>query len=267
MIRLRDEWVTFDARDWNAGMDCKVNTGLGAGTRERDMQMMQIVMMMQEKLAATLGPNNPFVKPQNVWNALSKMIEAAGLKTPSLYFTEPDPQEVERLMKAAAERPNPEMEKIKAQVQIEQMKVQAGAQGKKLDGQIQMELGKAKQAATVDAERAKMQVQANKEVAQMQADLQVKEADRQTQILLEKMRIDWEREKLGRMQAAELAQAGMALGADGAPVNVMGNAMAALNQVVTALAQQMAASNRPKRVIRDAMGEIIGMEPVEQVLN
>ena len=44
MVRLRGEWVEFDPRQWNAEMDCTVNTGLGAGTRERDMMMMQQVM-------------------------------------------------------------------------------------------------------------------------------------------------------------------------------------------------------------------------------
>src|SRR5690606_36014008 len=42
-VRLRDKWVTFDPRTWNADMDATVNTGLGAGTRERDMMaMMQV---------------------------------------------------------------------------------------------------------------------------------------------------------------------------------------------------------------------------------
>jgi len=93
-VRLRDEWVEFDPRHWNAQMDCTVNVGLGAGTRERDMQVMQFVMGMQEKLLAAFGPDNPFVKPENVWEALSRSIEAAGLKEPEMYFTEPDAAEV-----------------------------------------------------------------------------------------------------------------------------------------------------------------------------
>jgi hypothetical protein len=267
MVRLRGKWVSFDPRDWNSDMDCKVNTGLGAGTRERDMQMMMFVTGMQEKLLTQMGPNNPFVKPENLWNALSRLVESAGLKTPSMYFTEPDPAEVAQMMKSVAEKPNPEMEKIRAQMQIEQMKMQGAAKSKQADGQIQMQLGKEKQATAAMMDKAKMEVQANKELAQLQADLKVREADRQTQIQLEQMRIDWEREKLTRVQAAEMAAAGLALGSDGKPVNVMGNAMEALNQVVTALAQQVAMGSRPKRVVRDAAGEVIGVEIVDQVLN
>lgn len=126
-VRLRDEWVTFDPRDWNAEMDATVNTGLGAGTRERDMMMMQIIINTQEKLLAGLGPDNPFVKPDNVYNAVSKMVESAGARSPELYFTKPDPAEIKAKMDAAANQPNPEMEKVQAQVEAQKAKDQATA--------------------------------------------------------------------------------------------------------------------------------------------
>jgi hypothetical protein len=91
-VRLRDKWVTFDPREWNAEMDATVNTGLGAGTRERDMMMMSQVIGLQEKLLASLGADNPFVKPDNVYNAISKFAESAGARSTELYFTKPDPK-------------------------------------------------------------------------------------------------------------------------------------------------------------------------------
>jgi hypothetical protein len=165
-VRLRDEWVQMDPRQWNAGMDCTVNTGLGAGTRERDMMMMQQVIVLQEKMLAGFGPDNPFVKPDNVYAAVAKLAESAGLKTPSLYFTEPDPQEVEAKLKAIRERPDPEQMKMQAQMQLEQAKMQAA-----------MELEKAKM--QMDQQKAQMQVQVqrDKEKAQMEADLMVKRAE------------------------------------------------------------------------------------------
>ena len=128
VIRLRDEWVTVDPRQWNAAMDCTVNTGLGAGTRERDMAAMQMVMTMQEKILAGFGPDNPFIKPDNLYNAMALMLRSAGLRTPGLYVTEPDPQEVAAKMQAAANKPNPEMEKAKMQAQAKQAELQLKAQ-------------------------------------------------------------------------------------------------------------------------------------------
>lgn len=158
-VRLRKEWVTFDPRHWNSSMDVTVNTGLGAGTRERDMMVMRIVLEMQEKMLAGFGPDNPFVKPDNVYNAAVKQIEAAGLRTPGLYITEPDPKEVEQRMSALRNQPNPEQMKIEAQKELEM---------------------------------AKMQSAAAKEKAQMDADLTVKNAEIQanTQSQAEKLEAD-----------------------------------------------------------------------------
>lgn len=143
-VRLRDEWVEIDPRHWSAEMDCTVNTGLGAGTRERDMQMMQVVMGVQEKLLGAFGPDNPFVKPENLYAAVSKMVESAGLKTPALYFTEPDPEQIKALMEGMRNKKPPEQMKIEAQMQLEQ---------------------------------AKMTANRDKEMAQMEADLNVKQAE------------------------------------------------------------------------------------------
>lgn len=154
-VRLRGEWAQMDPRQWNAEMDCSVNTGLGAGTRERDMMMMQQVIGLQEKMLAGFGPDNPFVKPDNVYVAISKLAESAGLKTPSLYFTEPDPEEVKAKLEAMKNKPDPEAMKMQAHMQLEQAK-------------MQMEAEKAK---------AQIQIDQNREQAQMQADLQVKQAE------------------------------------------------------------------------------------------
>lgn len=155
MVRLRDEWVSFDPRQWNAEMDCRVNTGLGAGTRERDMQVMQSVMVVQEKLIAGFGPDNPFVKPANVYAVIKKLCESAGLSSVDPYFTEPDEQEVQARLEAMKNQPNPEQMKIEAQMKIEEGKRQDAAQ------QAQMQV----------------EVSERRESAQMQADLRVKQAE------------------------------------------------------------------------------------------
>lgn len=129
VVKLRDRWVTFDPRPWNADMDATVNIGLGAGTRERDMIAMQAVMNLQEKLLANLGvEDNPYVKPDNVSNAITKFVEAVGLPSGDMYFTKPTPEDIQRIMQAAANKPNPELEKAQIQAQAEQAKAQTQLQ-------------------------------------------------------------------------------------------------------------------------------------------
>lgn len=259
-VRLRNEWVQMDPRQWNAEMDCAVNTGLGAGTRERDMMMMQQILMLQEKMLAGFGPDNPFVKPENIYAAVTKLAESAGLKTPSLYFTEPNPEEVKAKLDAMKNAPSPEQMKLQGQMQIEQAKMQ------------------------MDTEKTKMQMaaDANREQAQMQADLQVKNAeiiaDRQKQAdklasdaMLQSREIAFKREELMAKQRLELTKLGLAENEAGQPINQNADAMMEmLRQTSTMLAQvgtHFAQSAKPKRVIRDESGEIVGVEPYDPMVN
>lgn len=173
-VRLRDEWVSFDPRHWDAEMDCTVNTGLGAGTRERDMMMMQIVMGAQEKLLAAFGPDNPYVKPQQVYNALAKMIESAGLKTPGLYFTDPDPEEVQAKLEASAQQPDPAMAKIEADAAATQAKLQAQVQADQQKLQATMQADRARLQSDAQIQREKMQAEASLKREQMMAEFQLK---------------------------------------------------------------------------------------------
>lgn len=183
-VRLRDNWVAFDPRHWNAEMDVTVNTGLGAGTRERDMMMMQIIMGLQEKMLAGFGPDNPFVKPENVHNAVSKMVESAGLRTPSLYFTEPDPQEVEAKIQAARSQPNPEMIKLEGQMKLEQQKMQS-AQAK---------------------ERAQMEADLTVKKAELEKESIARREQLEADAIRDKQKLDFEREKLAQERDLKLLE-------------------------------------------------------------
>ena len=198
-IRLRDKWVQFDPRSWDANMDATVNVGLGAGTRERDMMMMGQIIGLQEKLVAVLGPDNPFVTPENVHKALVAMTSAAGIKSPDMYFTAPDPQDIERRKQEAAQKPTPEQEKAQAQMQIEQMKAQMHVQMK------QAELN-----ADLQMRQADMEVQVARERAQMEADLQVKQAklERESISVREQLQADAiKQEQMANLEREKMAQA------------------------------------------------------------
>lgn len=170
VVRLRDQWVTFDPRDWNSEMDCTVNTGLGAGTRERDMAMMQVVLGVQKELITGFGPNNPFVKPENIYNATAKMIEAAGLKTPDLYFNKPTEDEI-KAMAAGQSKPDPEMMKIQAKSQADAEKLKADMQLEALKANNQLVLQREKMQQEYDLKRyqidKEMELKARQNVAQL----------------------------------------------------------------------------------------------------
>jgi hypothetical protein len=198
-IRLRDKWVQFDPRSWDANMDATVNVGLGAGTRERDMMMMSQIIGLQERLYAALGADNPFVKPDNLHRALVGMTAAAGIKSPDMYFTAPDPQDIARREQEAKAKPTPEQEKAQSTMQIEQMKAQ-----------LAMQMKQAELDADMQAKQADMQVQTNKERAQMDADLQVKMAEMEKDAIARREQLEADaikQEQLANLEREKMAQA------------------------------------------------------------
>lgn len=191
-VRLRNEWKTYDPRSWNAEMDCKVNTGLGAGTRERDMMMMQQVIALQEKLIAGLGPDNPYVKPDNLYNSIAKLCEAAGLHAPDMYFTKPDQAEVQAMLAARKNKKSPEQEKAEAALALADKKAATSIQ----ETQAKIAADAAKEREQRDADIATTQMQ-------LEADLVRFREERASAERIKAMEIEWEREKFERQQALD----------------------------------------------------------------
>ena len=73
--------------------------------------VLQSVAAKQMELIQMFGPvDNPFVKAQHLDNTLKKFVEAAGLKTPDMYFHSPDEQEVQMLLEHERNKPTEEPE-------------------------------------------------------------------------------------------------------------------------------------------------------------
>src|SRR5690606_9943930 len=116
--------------------------------------------------------------------SLSKLVESAGLKTPSLYFTEPDPQEVQAKLAAMRNKPDPEQMKLQAQMQLEQAKMMASRDKEK----AQME-------ADLVVKRAEIEANTRAEAERMEADRAKQERQ-----------LAWEREKFMMEQRLELTR-------------------------------------------------------------
>lgn len=163
MIRLRGEFVEMDPRHWNASMDCTVNVGLGTGSRDRDMAMLNVIkqdqMLVMDRLAAVGFSDAAIEMLPRLRRTLIKSAESAGLRNPDSFWPEIGDEEVQSLKQKAKEMEGQPSE----QMQIEQAKLQ-----------VQMK-----------AEQMKAEGNKIKEEAQLQADLVVKEAERHNAILIE----------------------------------------------------------------------------------
>jgi hypothetical protein len=133
MIRLRNTFVPIDPRSWDAKMDVVVNVGVGDGTIEDRINILNQVAVRQEGILREAGPNNPIVSMPQFTNTLTKMLQLAGIKDSQNYFNQlpadfqlPEP-----------DAPKPTPEEMLAQVQAQS--IQADIQKKAAELQLDRE--------------------------------------------------------------------------------------------------------------------------------
>jgi hypothetical protein len=131
MIRLRNTFVPIDPRSWDSKMDVIVNVGVGDGTIEDRINILNQVAMRQEMLIKETGPNNPVVSVQQYTNTLTKMLQLAGIKDSQNYFNQL-PADFQ-LPEPPAPKPTPEETLAQVQAQAIQADIQKKAAELQLD--------------------------------------------------------------------------------------------------------------------------------------
>lgn len=211
-VLIKGEWVDFDPRTWNSEMDCVVNIGMGAGSRERDLQALMMILAQQKEIIAAYGVDSPILKPAQIYNTLAQIVEAAGLPSAEPYFTEPNQGEVEEAMAKKAAEPSPEEKKMQMQGQMEAQKLQGQLQiaQQKVQGQMQIEQARLQSRAQIEQEQmhADMQVRAQDQALDTEAraqELEIADLHNQEKLAVEREKIDAEilihREKLAHQAA------------------------------------------------------------------
>jgi hypothetical protein len=130
IVRLRDEWVPIDPRVWDSTMDCSVSVGLGVGTTDERLGVLNQVVLQQKEVLEKLGPSNPLVGLGQFRNTLAKMLEISGYPDSNQFF-KPVPLDYEPPPSQEQPKPSPEemllqaqMADIQARAQTEQQKLQ-----------------------------------------------------------------------------------------------------------------------------------------------
>jgi hypothetical protein len=133
MVRLRNTFVPIDPRSWDAKMDVIVNVGVGDGTIEDRINILNQVAMRQEMLIKETGPNNPIVTLPQYTNTLTKMLQLAGIKDSQNYFNQ---------LPIDFQLPPPEAPKLTPEemlAQVQAQSIQADIQKKAAELQLDRE--------------------------------------------------------------------------------------------------------------------------------
>ena len=205
-IRLRDEWVEMDPRAWNAKMDATINIGLGTGSRDRDMAMLNQILNVQiaitERLAAAGFAEEALEMVPKINMTAIKLAESAGIKNPDQYYLKITPERLQLMkQKAANPPPSPEMMKIQADAQMKQAELEQRGQELQAKAQIDQQ-----------ADERKAQI----ESVQAQADIATEQRKLEGEMALAQQKFELERElKLMDFQLKhEMHQQDMAMKAE-----------------------------------------------------
>jgi hypothetical protein len=228
-VRLRNQWVSIDPRDWKERNDMTINVGLGTGGKsERLAHVMAVINLQKEALGGGL---TNLVNVQNLYNAAAEVVKLVDLKNVDQFFTDP------RTQAPPQEKPDPKLTQIQSQAQLDAQQAQ---------GHLALQERKAQH----DAALAQQRFELDRQMALLQHELAQRD------------------QQFRHLQAALGAGATAAAGGDadagdaGAPGGggTGGNPNAA--GLVASLMDTLRQMNAPKRVVRDAQGRVSHVEPM-----
>jgi hypothetical protein len=234
-VRLRNDWVTVDPREWKTRNDLTINVGLGSGGKsERLAHVMAVVALQKEALA---GGMTSLVTPKNLYNSASEVIKLVDLKDVDRFFTDPSAPDDPHNPRIAPppQQPDPKLVELQLKAGIEKLQAQADieTQTKKVQAEI------------VLAER---KFELERELKIMDAGFR-REAHQQSMA-----------QNVVRGVARSASNTENASADDGAaPQPAAPDPMPLIGELLVAL-QRM---NAPKRIVRDETGRPVGIEPVQ----
>ena len=87
IIKLRNQFIPMNPREWVDRYNATVQVGLGTGSQDQRLEVLGRVLAVQEKLIGAGGMG--IVDPQKIYNTLEKYLENAGYKDASQFFNNP----------------------------------------------------------------------------------------------------------------------------------------------------------------------------------
>jgi hypothetical protein len=153
-IRIRGKWTRVDPTAWDPDMDVIINTGLGSGSRDRDLMMIQGILAKQELILQTLGPSNPIVTLKEYRDTLAIGAEVSGIRNPERHFKEIDANDP--ALQPPPPQEDPKVVEAKAKMQLEQEKAAATLQLEQQKAAAELQLRQQLSAAEVQTQRDKI---------------------------------------------------------------------------------------------------------------
>jgi predicted DNA-binding protein (UPF0251 family) len=137
-------------------MDVVINTGLGSGSRDRDLMMIQGILAKQELILQTMGLKNPIVGLKEYRDTLAIGAEVSGIRNPERHFKEISPEVQQQLEQPDPPQEDPKVVEAKAKAELEAQKAAAALQLEQQKAAAELQLRQQLSAAELQTQRDKI---------------------------------------------------------------------------------------------------------------
>ena len=117
IIRLRNNFVPIDPREWHSEFDVVVQVGLGTADDEQKIAFLTQIASKQEQILMQLGANNPVVTMAQYVNTLRSIAEVGGFKDADQFFN--SPEQIAMMEQQMAQQPPQQDQMAQAELQAE----------------------------------------------------------------------------------------------------------------------------------------------------
>ena len=117
IVRLRNNFVPIDPREWHSEFDVVVQVGLGTADDEQKIAFLTQIAGKQEQILMQLGPQNPVVSMSQYVNTLRSIAEIGGFKDADQFFN--NPQQIAMMQQQMAQQPQQADQTAQAELQAE----------------------------------------------------------------------------------------------------------------------------------------------------
>lgn len=236
LLRLRNEFIPVDPRQWVQRWDATVTVGLGTGNKDQMLQHLMLILQAQKE-GLPLG----LATPKNIYNALAKLTQNAGFKQPEEFWT--DPEKAPPMQQP----PSPEAIKAQAEQQKTQMQLQADAQKFQAEAALEQqrlafEAAEKEKDRLAELERTRMQEATKLAIAEMNAEQAREQMSQSQQFEAQKMSAtqEFEMKKTGAVPAEEVEAK------DATMVELLRNLQSALHALNDSISRPRVAVRDPK---------------------
>lgn len=186
VVRLKNQWMPVDPRNWKSRDDLTVTVGLGDGSKEAQIVRLQLLIGAQEKAIAA-----GLVSKRNLYQSARELVKLCGRKDPEAFFVDPSkpPDQNDPNSAPLPPPPDPKVTEIQMNAQLAEKSDQRKAQ---LDHQAQQN----------KAQIEGVQAQADIATQQQKTQAEMAMAERKAQLEERLMLLDHELKR--EQHAAEL---------------------------------------------------------------